>query len=164
MHITLSPGAYTVVVRGRDGASGTGLVEAYEMDLNGTRMVNLSTRGRVGARDDAMIGGVITKGAAKRVLVRALGPSLAVGSDALGNALGDPILELRDGSGNLIAINDDWAESAQVAEILATKIAPVNRLEPAILVNLDAGNYTAIVRGFSGTSGTALVEVFDLEP
>jgi len=162
--ITLSPGDYTAVVNARDGHGGDGLVEIYEMDSNSTRMVNLSTRGRVGAFDNVMIGGVITNGGTKRVLIRALGPSLATGGNALGNALADPTLELRDSSGNLIAINDDWAESPQAAEILASTIAPGDRWESAILVNLEVGNYTAVVRGVGDTTGTALVEVFDLEP
>jgi hypothetical protein len=73
-------------------------------------------------------------------------------------------LELRDGSGNLLAVNDDWANSSQVSEILASTIPPVNSLESAIVATLVGGNYTAIVRGVDGTSGVALVEVFDLDP
>jgi hypothetical protein len=77
--------------------------------------------------------------------------------------LADPILELRDGSGNLLAVNDDWGSSAQVSEILASTIPPVNAQESAIVATLNAGNYTAIVRGLDNTSGVALVEVFDLD-
>lgn len=162
--ITLAPGDYTAVVSGRDGSSGDGLVEAYEMDANSTRMVNISTRGRVGALDEAMIGGLIANGGTKRVIIRAIGPSLATGNNALADVLSDPVLELHDGSGNLVAINDDWATSPQAAEILSSNLAPVNRWESAIVADLAAGNYTAVVRGFGGTFGTALVEVFDLDP
>lgn len=162
--VTLNPGSYTAVVSGYGGGQGNGLVEAYEMDANSTRMVNISTRGRVGTEDEPMIGGLIMQGGStKKVIIRALGPSLASGPSPIGGVLGDPVLELRDGSGNLLAVNDDWGSSAQVSDILATTIPPVNANESAIVATLNAGNYTAIVRGLDNTSGVALVEVFDLD-
>jgi hypothetical protein len=161
---TLEPGSYTAVVSGYDGGQGNGLIEAYEMDANSTRMVNISTRGRVGTADEPMIGGLIVQGGVtKKVIIRALGPSLAGGSSPIVGILADPILELRDGSGNLLAVNDDWGSSTQVTDILATTIPPVNARESAVVANLNAGNYTAIVRGVDNTSGVALVEVFDLD-
>jgi hypothetical protein len=162
--VTLAPGNYTAVVSGYGNTSGNGLVEAYEMDSNATRLVNISTRGRVGTANEPMIGGLIAQGGAKKVIIRALGPSLGTGPNAITGALADPVLELRDGSGNLLAVNDDWANSSQVSEILASTIPPVNSLESAIVATLGGGNYTAIVRGVDGTSGVALVEVFDLDP
>jgi hypothetical protein len=163
--ITLSPGNYTAVVSGYGGAQGNGLVEAYEMDTNSTRLVNISTRGRVGTVAEPMIGGLIVQGGtAKKVIIRALGPSLGTGANPIVGALADPILELRDSSGNLLAVNDDWANSSQVADILASTIPPVNSSESAIVATLGGGNYTAIVRGVKDTSGVALVEVFDLDP
>ena len=125
-------------------------------------MVNISTRGRVGTVNEPMIGGLITQGGtAKKVIIRALGPSLVA---SIAGALEDPVLELRDGSGNLLAVNDDWGTSSQVAEILDSTIPPVNPRESAIVATIGAGNYTAIVRGVDGKSGVALVEVFDLDP
>lgn len=162
--VTLAPGNYTAVVTGYSGGTGSGLVEAYEMDSNSTRLVNISTRGRVGAVNEPMIGGLIAQGGAKKVIIRALGPSLGTGANAITGALADPVLELRDTSGNLLAVNDDWANGSQVSEILASTIPPVNPLESAIVATLGGGNYTAIVRGVDGTSGIALVEVFDLDP
>ena len=163
--VTLAPGSYTAVVNGYSGWEGNGLVEAYEMDLNSTRLVNISTRGRVGTADEPMIGGLIVQGGSgKKVIIRALGPSLASGPSPIAGALGDPILELRDGSGNLLAVNDDWNRSSQVNDIVATTIPPVNSRESAIVATLNAGNYTAIVRGVDNSSGVGLVEVFDLDP
>ncbi|HEY8835335.1 MAG TPA: DVUA0089 family protein, partial [Chthoniobacterales bacterium] len=163
--VTLSPGNYTAVVSGYGNTSGNGLVEAYEMDTTTTRLVNISTRGRIGTVDEPMIGGLISQGGtAKKVIIRALGPSLGTGANAITGALADPVLELRDGSGNLIAVNDDWGTSSQVSEILASTIPPPNPLESAIVATLGTGNYTAIVRGVDGISGVALVEVFDLDP
>jgi hypothetical protein len=161
---TLAPGSYTAVVSGYNGGQGNGLIEAYEMDANTTRMVNISTRGRVGTEDEPMIGGLIMQGGVtKKVIIRALGPSLAAGGSPVAGVLADPILELRDGSGNLLAVNDDWGSSAQVSDIVATTIPPANAQESAIVATLNAGNYTAIVRGLDNTSGVALVEVFDLD-
>jgi hypothetical protein len=163
--ITLTPGNYTAVVSGYGNVTGNGLVEAYEMDSNTTRLVNISTRGRIGTVSEPMIAGLIAQGGgSKRVIIRALGPSLGIGINAISGALADPVLELRDSSGNLLAVNDDWGNSSQVSDILATTIPPVNPLESAIVATLSAGNYTAIVRGADGASGVALVEVFDLDP
>jgi hypothetical protein len=107
-----------------------------------------------------MIGGLIVQGASpKRVIVRALGPSMAT---SISGTLSDPILELRDGSGTLMAVNDDWSNSPQATEIAGT-IPPANALESAIIATLGPGNYTAVVRGVDNGAGVGLVEVFDLD-
>jgi hypothetical protein len=112
-----------------------------------------------------MIGGLIVQGSGvKRVIVRALGPSLAGGTDPIAGVLADPILALHDGNGNLLAQNDNWSNSAQAGEIMATTIPPPNNLESAIIATLGPGNCTAIVRGVNNTSGVGLVEVYDLDP
>lgn len=163
--VTLLPGNYTAIVSGYGGGQGIGVVEAYEFDGNTTRLVNISTRGRVGIGDEPMIGGFIVQGgAAKKVIVFALGPSLAGGPSPLANALADPILELHDGSGNLLAVNDDWSNSPQAGEIVATTVPPANDLESAIVATLGPGNYTAIVRGVDNTLGVSLFAVYDLDP
>jgi matrixin len=163
--VTVAPGSYTAVVSGYNDGFGTGLVEVYEIDSTSSRLVNISTRGRIGTLNEPMIGGLISQGgAAKKVIIRALGPSLGTGSNAVVGALADPVLELRDASGNLVEVNDDWSSGSQVSTILATGIPPVNPLESAIVATLGTGNYTAIVRGVDGTAGVALVEVFDLDP
>jgi hypothetical protein len=159
--ITLSPGSYTAVVKGYQNAQGVGLVEAYELDGNGTRMVNISTRGQVGLSEEAMIGGLIVQGSdAKRALIRALGPSLGL---AGGGALADPVLELHNSSGTLLASNDNWVNSPQYSEIVASTVPPPNTMESAIIATCGAGNYTAIVRGAGNSTGVALVEVYDLD-
>ena len=162
--VTVSPGNYTAVVSGWGGGQGTGLVEVYEIDAGSARMMNISTRGPVGWEGEPMIGGVIVQGGTnKKILVRALGPSLAGGPAPIAGALEDPFLELRDASGNLVASNDDWGNSPQATEIAAT-IPPSNARESAVIATLGAGNYTAIVRGVGNATGIALVEVFDLDP
>ncbi len=125
-----------------------------------TSLGNLSTRLRVGTGDDALIGGFIVTGTQpKRVIVRAIGPSLPVAG-----ALADPILELRDSSGVLIRSNDNW-RSDQEAEVIATTIPPSDDLESAIVAILPANNsaYTATVRGVNDGTGVGLIEAYDLD-
>ena len=108
-----------------------------------------------------MIGGFIVVGVTnKKVIIRAIGPSLA--GAGISNALPDPTLELHDGNGNVLASNDNWKDTQQTM-IQATGLSPANDLESAIIRTLTPGNYTAIVRGLNGTTGVALVEVYDLD-
>jgi hypothetical protein len=127
------------------------------------QLLNISTRLRVQTGDNALIGGFILTGTdPKRVIVRAIGPSL--GASGVQGALADTTLELRDGSGQLLAQNDNWRTGGQEAEIIATTIPPANDLESAIVATLPANNagYTAIVRGTNDTTGIGLVEIYDL--
>ena len=157
----LDPGAYTVVVRGKNDATGIGLFEVYDLDQTvDSKLANISTRGFVDTGDNVMIGGtIITGNAPTRVLFRAIGPSLT--NFGVPHALENPTLELYDGNGQLIAINNDWRDT-QEAEIIATGIPPTNDLESAIVQNFTAGNYTAIVRGAGDTTGIAVVEIYNL--
>jgi hypothetical protein len=125
-----------------------------------TALGNISTRLRVETGDNVLIGGFIVTGTQpKRVIVRAIGPSLP-----FGGTLPDPTLSLYDGNGTLIAFNDDW-RSNQEAEIIATGIPPTNDLESAMVVTLPANNsgYTAIVAGFNNGTGIGVVEAYDLD-
>jgi uncharacterized delta-60 repeat protein len=153
--------AYTAIVRGVNNGTGVGLVEAY--DLNPTadsKLANISTRGFVQAGDNVMIGGFIVVGqTSTRVIVRAIGPSLP-----LQDKLANPTLELRDSNGTLLQSNDNWRTGGQEADIIATGLQPSNDLESAIIRTLVPGATTAIVRGVNGTTGVALVEVYDLGP
>ena len=161
---TLQPGNYTAIVRGVNNTTGIALVEGYEFDSTVTRLVNVSARGRVGAGDQVLIGGfIVTGGNPKTVMVRALGPSLGTGSNPLSGALANPVLELHDGSGELLSSNDSWVNSPQQAAIVASGLAPTSPLESAIMTTLSPGNYTAIVRGVNNTTGIGLVEVYDLD-
>lgn len=161
MLVTLAPGTYTAVVSGANGSQGIALVEAYDLSSGATRLVNLSTRGHVGGGDDAMIGGVIVSGSAtKRVIVRAIAPSL---QNSVPGVLANPSLELWTASGAPVGQNDNWATGSQTAEIMNTGVAPAHPLESAVIAALAPGNYTAVVRGVDGQTGVALVEVYDLD-
>jgi len=156
----IEPGAYTVVVRGKNNATGIGLFEVYDLDTTiPTKLANVSTRGHVGSGDDVMIAGVIIVGSRPvNVILHAIGPSLA--RIGVQNPLEDPVLELRDPNGGLIASNDNWQEHE--AEVNATSLPPNDPRESAIVARLYPANYTAIVRGKNGETGVALVDAYYL--
>ena len=157
--VTLNPGAYTAVVSG-NGGTGVGLVEVYEIDREDVPLINISTRGYVGASDDVMIGGfVITGNSPQTVVVTAKGPTL--GSYDIPNPLANPTLTLvKQSDHSIIATNDDWGSAPNASAIQASGFAPSNSLESAILVTLPPGAYTAIVSGVGGGTGTGIVEVY----
>jgi hypothetical protein len=167
----LPAGNYTAIVRGVDNTTGVALMEVYDLSPETNSILsNISTRGFVQTADDVMIGGFIVQGTApKRVIVRAIGPSLT--QYGVPNALSNPTLELHDGTGTLIASNNNWATTIiggiitanQVHLIQASGYAPGDGLESAIIADLPPDNYTAIVRGANNTIGIALVEVYDLD-
>ncbi len=165
----LDPGAYTVLLKGTNSGTGTGLVEVYNlgpasMEVSSeARLANISTRGFVQTADKVMIGGFINQGATPmKVLLRAIGPSLAqFGVDGV---LANPVLELHQPDGSVVT-NDDW-KATQEADIAATGLAPADELESAILVTLPVGEgaYTAIVRGANDSTGIGLVEAYFGDP
>ena len=120
---------------------------------------NISTRSNVGTGDDVLIGGFIVTGTEpKEVIARAIGPSLMVNGK-----LADPILELHDSAGVKIATNDNWQNATNKQAIINSGLAPSDDMESAVLRTLDPGVYTTIVRGVGGTTGLALVEIYDLD-
>ena len=164
---TLDPGNYTAIVRGVNNTTGVALVEVYDLDTRrldvsiNAQLGNISTRGLVQTGDNVMIGGFIVRGdLPARVIVRATGPSLA--QYGITDPLADPTLELHNGNGAVIAFNDNWMDAPNKQAIIDSGFAPSNNLESAILMTLDPGNYTAIVRGTNDTTGIALVEAYVL--
>jgi hypothetical protein len=120
---------------------------------------NISTRLRVEIGDNALIGGLIVTGTQqKKIIVRAIGPSLS-----FPDKLADPILELRDGSGALLETNDNWISSPNKQAIIESTIPPPYAEESAIVRSMAPGNYTAIERGVNNGTGIGVVEVYDLD-
>jgi plastocyanin len=169
---TLPPGNYTAILRGVNNTTGVALAEVYDLGPTTASVIlgNISTRDFVQTGDNVMIGGFIVQGTGlKRVIVRAIGPELT--PFGVPNALADPTLELHNGTGALIASNDNWQTTIiggiittdQVAAIQNSGHAPTATSESAIIADLPPGNYTAIVRGVNNTTGVALVEVYDLQ-
>ena len=161
IYTTLSPGAYTAIVKGAHNEAGIGLAEVYDFDTASTaKLSNIATRGFVNTGDNAMIGGFIVGGTEPaKILVRAIGPSLT--QFGLQGALQATTLELHDSNGSVIS-NEGW-RSTQESEIQATTIPPSNDNEAAILATLAPGNYTAVVRGKNDTTGIAVVEAYNLQ-
>ncbi|MEO7950386.1 MAG: hypothetical protein ABIS71_05610 [Chthoniobacterales bacterium] len=160
---TLDPGSYTAVVSGKNGGTGVGLVEVYDLDQAAdSQLANISTRGFVATEGNVMIGGFILggeTGGSGNVLIRAIGPTLSL--FGVTGALADPTLELRDAQGTLISSNDNWKVPNQL-EIEETHLQPQMDEESALLEALPAGAYTAIVAGVGETTGVGLVEVYRL--
>jgi hypothetical protein len=159
--VSLDPGTYTAVVRGKDAGTGVSLVELYDLDeATSSSLANISSRGLVETGDDVMIAGLILAGENNAtVVLRGLGPSL--GQFQIADSLQDPTLDLYGSDGTLIAANDDW-KSPEEAALQASSLAPTDDREPALLATLTAGSYTAILREKNGASGIGLIEVYHL--
>jgi hypothetical protein len=158
----LPPGNYTALIAGANNTTGIGLVEIYDLEAtNPSELGNLSVRADVQTGDNVLIDGLILRGGTpKRVLFRAIGPSIRgqVGVPVLEN----PFLELHDANGTTLLTNDNWKDAPNASEIQATGLAPSDDRESAILMTLSPANYTSIVRGVNGTTGVAVSEAYKL--
>jgi len=159
---TFAPGAYTVIVTGKDPTPGIGLIELYDLSpQSNSTLVNMSTRGAVGTLDNVLISGFIVgevEGAT--VIVRALGPSLT--SFGVSGVLSDPVLTIYDSTGAAIASNDNWQDDDNAILVQKNGLAPPNPSESALVLHLPAGAYTAIVSGANGGTGIGLAEVYTI--
>ncbi len=159
---SLAPGAYTVILRGKDSTPGIGLVELYDVQpLSNSTLGNISTRGSVGTLDNILITGfTIGDVGSATVIVRAIGPSLA--AYGVTGVLSDPTLTIYDSSGSVIASNDNWQDNVNSIDISKNGLAPPNPSESALVLHLPAGAYTAIVRGANDGTGVGLAEVYTI--
>jgi hypothetical protein len=164
---TLAPGSYTAQVSGMVNTTGVALIEVYELGKpSNTRLANLSSRCFVGTGAQILIPGVVIGGQApRRLLVRAIGPGLAAFS--VDNALADPVLTVFRGSEG-IAQNDNWSDSPDAAQVAQAAVAlaafPLAKgsKDAALLLELAPGAYTVQVAGAGGSTGVALVEVYEM--
>ncbi|MDP3069472.1 MAG: CotH kinase family protein [Opitutaceae bacterium] len=161
----LPSGTYTVEVTPASGQPGLSLAELYELDDTG-RTVNLSTRARVRSGAGVLIGGFVVQGAAsKRMLIRAVGPTL--GAFGVAGTLADPVLTVYSGS-TPIAANDRWGAAENAAAIVAASTrAGAFQLaggseDAAMLITLPPGPYTVEVKGKAGAEGVALLEIYEV--
>ncbi len=193
--VTLPSGAYSAVIEGARGATGTGLIEAYEVERDAVKIINLATRGFVDRAGREMHGGFVVQGApgsTKRILLRVLGPSLALAPFKMTGVLDDPEMELRNAAGAVLVRNDDWSTGSEGGptvendfrplivtygekQIFATGHAPGNRREPCLLADLPPGSYTVVVRPFElsdpdpeqnqpAVPGVAIIEIYEIDP
>jgi hypothetical protein len=161
----LRSGAYTAQVSGQGTERGVALIEVYDgASTDAGRLINVSTRARVGTGGDVPhIGFVIQGTHPKKVLIRAVGPTLSV--FGVGGVLADPQLELFEGPSRLLH-NDDWNGSTELGQAFSRVGAfafadPLSK-DAAILVTLEPGAYTTVVSGVNGATGTVLVEVYEM--
>jgi hypothetical protein len=163
---SLTPGTYTAVVGGGDGSA---LIEIYDTEASGSggsRVTNISTRGQVGAGDALIAGFVITGDLRKKLLIRAVGPTLS--GFGLTGVLADPKLEVISGN-TVIATNNDWTETSAVTQVTSTTPSvgafPLSEdsKDAAMVLQLSPGAYTVQVTGAGASSGTVLVEIYDAD-
>jgi Matrixin len=164
---TLNPGNYTAVVRAFDNndgdLTGTALFELFDLHITGGRLGNISTRGQVLTGNDVVIAGVVIGGSAsKEVVIRGIGPSLS--SSGIAGALSNPLIELHDSSGAIIATNDNWQSDESAARVQQAGLAPTQPVESALDRSLNPGSYTVILRGVNNATGVGLVEIYDVTP
>ncbi len=169
---TLSPGAYTAQVSGVSGSTGVGLVEIYDVDtlraFATNKVLNVSTRGEVGSGAQSLIAGVVINGTtSKRVLIRAVGPTLS--QFGVSGALADPSLRLvRQDNGAVVRENNDWemGNDASAVTRASTQVGafalPSGSNDACLLITLPPGIYTAIVSSADSSTGIALVEVYEV--
>ncbi|HMG05698.1 MAG TPA: hypothetical protein VK581_09560, partial [Chthoniobacterales bacterium] len=165
--VTLAPGAYTAVVRGKNNTSGVALIELYDLDQPSGKLGNISTRAFVSTGDNIVIAGVVLSDGNldDRIVLRGIGPSLAPGSFPASAVLANPTLELRDENGTLVMADNDWQDDpAQATELTLSGLAPSNNLESAIAVSLPPGFYTVLLAGLNNGTGIGLVEIYDRGP
>lgn len=164
MLIELDPGVYTAIVSGEGNTTGIALVEVYEVNSNLSRLVNISSRAFVGRGSEIVIPGIVVVGDLPTdVLVRAVGPSLE--EFGVSGVLENPVLEVLNIEGEVIASNDGWGGITSINE--ASQTVGAFPLDPesqdaGMILSLETGLYTLRISGEDGTTGVALVELYAL--
>lgn len=166
---TLAPGAYTAVISSANNTPGVALAEVYDLSapVAGQKLFNISTRASTGTGDSTLIAGIVISGTSpKRVLIRGVGPTLA----ALGvpGALAQPQLNvIKDNV--VVATNSNWTTSPDklAIEAVSAQVGAfalgANSTDAAMIVSLAPGNYSAQVLGLNGTTGIAIIEIYELQ-
>jgi hypothetical protein len=172
--VSLPAGVYTFLAKGQGDTAGIVLLEVYELDTTvASTFVNIASRAYSGTGNGVAIGGFVVSGSvAKRVLLRAVGPTLTGQAVPAAEVLQNPTIELHDAlHGNaVVGTNDDWGTNDNAAEIVttgarvgATPLADSDTTSAALLTTLQPGVYSFIARGATGGAGVVLVEVYDAD-
>ncbi len=157
--VNLPPGAYTMVVNGKNEQEGVALAEIYDLSQNATsKLSNISACSRVGVDENVLVGSVSVAGSSSANLaLRALAPSLV--KDGTGQALPNPVMRLYDKNGTLVRASDtlgfDNSEARQLPNAGHTE---ADSREPVMIAPLTAGTYTVVVEGSRGAPGVASFE------
>jgi hypothetical protein len=162
---TLAPGAYTVLLTGKNNTTGVGLVEVYDNDTGAaSQLANIATRGFVQTGNNVMIAGFMlgVNNGNRNIAVRGRGPSLT--QFGLTNVLADPTLEVHNGNGTIMVSNDDWmSDAVSAAQLTANGLALTDPKESGIFITLPQGSYTAVLAGAGGGTGIGVVEIYSLQ-
>jgi PKD repeat protein len=163
IHTFQNPGLYAVKLVVTDSRGKVSNTAQQLIEVAGpAQLLNLSTRVRVQTGDNVLIGGFIIKGSdPKSVIIRAIGPSLSVNGQPLQGRLEDPVLELHNKAGVVIATNDNWKDAPNRSQIQSSGAAPSNDRESVIMQTLPPGSYTAVLHGKDNSTGIGLVEMYD---
>ncbi len=179
MLIRLLPGTYTAQVAGMGGATGTTLIETYDMEsvqTSQSKLIAISSRGVVGSGQNIIIPGVSVGGSSSRILlIRAVGPTL--GAFGVPGALANPtirVIQSVNGTDTTVAANDDWETQSATATFTAAEVRelstkagaftlPSGSKDASLLFTTSTNtSYTVLVSGAAGETGVALVEVYDV--
>jgi outer membrane protein assembly factor BamB len=160
-------GSYTVVITGPTGNVTSAAAVVTVAANNASRLSNLSARAQVGTGANVLIAGFVVSGGSKQVLVRGVGPGLTT-TFGLSGALATPTLSLYDSSSNLLpnSTNAGWGGGTTLSSAFTSVGAfslLSNSADDALLTTLPASNYSAQVSGVNGTTGIALVEIYDTD-
>jgi N-acetyl-anhydromuramyl-L-alanine amidase AmpD len=164
--ITVNKGDHTTGLLRPTSPMGIALVEVHDTDTTvAARLVSVSARAQVGTGENILIAGfIITGNAPKTVLIRGVGPTLAM--FGVTGVLADPQISLYSGT-TLLAANDNW-ETGNVAELTAAAALDgafpllAGSKDAALVAILPPGSYTVQVSGVANTTGVALVEIYNL--
>jgi hypothetical protein len=115
----LAPGAYTAQTAGANNTAGVALVEIYDADATAgagtSRLINTAVRAQVGTGANVLIPGlVVSDGAPKTVLIRAVGPTLA--SFGVAGALAEPVVSLFAGAESFLT-HRGWANASNASRL-----------------------------------------------
>ena len=184
--LSLSPGSYTVNLKGVNGAVGDVLAEVYDVSKNATRLTNLSTLASINNDGDLLTPGIVVQGANPRtLLMRAVGPGLATLGLPAAGLLGNPQITVLSGT-TTVATNSNWSQggtTGQAAALAAVFPAvgafplKTGSADAALVSALAAGNFTLQAGGTPAannplgqqatapapsSTGTVLVEVYEV--
>jgi hypothetical protein len=170
---------YTAKLSGLNQATGVAMAELTDAGSGAptSHLTNLSARAQVGSGSSVLVAGFVVSGTtSETLLIRGVGPAL--GSFGVTGTLAAPQLTLYDSSGNVIATNVGWSNAslqgnssvaagvqAATAAVIASVDAfalPAGSADSAFVATLPPGAYTAQVSGVNGTTGTGLIEVYDV--
>lgn len=168
-------GSYTVVVSNSGGSVSSTAVDVTVAPAatSDSRLLNLSTRALSQTGDNVLIPGFVLSGSGtKRLMIRAVGPTLA--EFGVDDALEDPELTLSkwDTATNAYVqaeYNDDWQDAAHAAlnDSTAAQVGafPLSEgsADSSIIIDLGPGQYSAVAGGKDDGVGVAIVELYDAD-